>query len=303
MTAVLSKIRAAVLALLAGLAFSACNASTSAPSQASPTPVLSPTPFLPAVPSGTPVPMALNVNGEGIPLAEFNAELARYQAAQTALGKTTSPEQATQAVQDDLIDSLLLAQGARAYKFSVDEATLSSRIDLLTSQLGGAGALSAWESAHGYTDASFREALSREIASAWMRDEIAASVPTTAEQVHVKQILLYNAGDAQSVLAKLQAGANFNDLAAAYDPVGQGDMGWFPRGYLPEAAIETAAFALQVGQYSAIIQTQVGYHILLLVERDPARPLSPDALLTLQQHALQGWLAQRRQESTITLSP
>jgi parvulin-like peptidyl-prolyl isomerase len=251
----------------------------------------------------TSVPLALSVNGEGITQAEFNAEMARYQSAQTALGKTVSPEQATQAVQDDLIDSLLLAQGAQAYKFNVDETMVAARSASLTAQLGGANALSAWESAHGYTDESFRTALAREIASAWMRDEIAASVPTIAEQVHVKQILLYNAGDAQSVLAKLQAGANFNDLAAEYDPVGQGDMGWFPRGYLPEAAIETAAFGLQVGQYSAIIQTQVGYHILLLVEREPARPLSPDALLTLQQHALQSWLAQRRQESTITLSP
>jgi len=301
MTLVLLKFRPAVPVFLTALVLCACGGSTPGLSLPSSTPT--PTPALPSTPSETPVPLALSVNGEGITLAEFNAELARYQSVQTALGKPVSLEQATKSVQDDLIDSLLLAQGAQGYKFNVDGALLSSRIAALTTQLGGANALAAWESAHGYTDESFRAALSREIASAWMRDQIAASVPAAAEQVHVKQILLYNAVDAQSVLAKLQAGANFNDLAAQYDPVGQGDMGWFPRGYLPEAAIETAAFALQVGQYSAVIQTQVGYHILLLVERDPARPLSPDALLTLQEHALQNWLTQRRQESSITLTP
>jgi len=296
MTAVLPKFYPAGLVVLATLLLSGCSGLTPVLSLPSPTP----TQPLPSTPSETPLPLALSVNGEGITQAEFNAELARYQ---TALGKTANLEQATKAVQDDLIDNLLLEQGAQGYKFSVDEALLDSRIAALTAQLGSANALTAWESAHGYSDESFRQSLRREIASAWMRDQIIASVPTTAEQVHIKQILLYNADDAQSVLAKLQAGADFNALAAQYDPVGQGDMGWFPRGYLPEPAIETAAFALQVGQYSAVIQTQVGYHILLLLERDPARPLSPDALLTLQQNAVQAWLTQRRQESTITPAP
>ena len=92
-----------------------------------------------------------------------------------------------------------------------------------------ADALATWESAHGYTDADFRSALRRQIAAAWMRDRITASVPATAEQVHVKQILLYNASDAQQVLANLQAGTAFDDLAAQYDPVTKGDLGWFPR--------------------------------------------------------------------------
>ena len=299
MTATMPKFYPVGLVVLAALCLYACNGPTAGPSLPSPTP----TQLLPSTPSETPVPLALSVNGEGITQAEFNAELTRYQSAQATLGKTVSLEQATKAVQDDLIDSLLLAQGAQGYKFSVDDALLNSRIASLTTQLGSTDALATSDTAHGYTDESFRQALLREIAGAWMRDQITASVPTAAEQVHIKQILLYNADDAQNVLAKLQAGADFSDLAAQYDPVGQGDMGWFPRGYLPEPAIETAAFALQVGQYSGVVQTQTGYHILLLVERDSSRPLSPDALLTLQQNAVQDWLTQRRQASSITLAP
>jgi peptidyl-prolyl cis-trans isomerase C len=261
------------------------------------------TPTSAPTPTETPVPMALSVNGEGLTQAEFDAELARYQTAQAALGKTISPADAALAVRTDLIDTLLLAQGAAGYQFSVDDATLQAHIDSLDSQIGGTTALSAWESAHGYSDESFRQSLRWQIAAGWMRDQIIASVPASAEQVHVKQILLYNAGDAQSVLNQLQAGTDFNTLAARYDPTAHGDLGWFPRGYLTEPAIEQAAFALQPGQISPIVQTSVGFSILMLVERDPNRALSPDALLTLQQHAIQDWLKQRLQESTISPAP
>jgi len=254
-------------------------------------------------PTVTPIPPAIIVNGEEISQAEFEAELARYQQAQTSLGKTVSPETARQTVVNDMVDTLLLAQGASAYGYTVDDATLQSRIDTLASQVGGDAALSTWESAHGYTDADFRAELGRQIAASWMRNRVAASVPATAEQVHVKQILLYNASDAQQVLSELQSGTAFDDLAAQYDPVTKGDLGWFPRNYLPDPAIESAAFALQTGQYSSIIQDDTGYHILFLVERDPARALSPEARLTLQAHALQDWLAQRRGESTISSTP
>ncbi|MFA5872902.1 MAG: SurA N-terminal domain-containing protein [Anaerolineales bacterium] len=266
-----------------------------------PAPVLTPTPI--PTPTETPVPLAVSINGEDITAAEFEAELARYQQAQAGLGNTVSLDTATQAVLNDMIDTLLLGQGAAAYGLGVDDATVQSRIDALAAQVGGLDALAAWESAHGYTDADFRAALRRQIAAAWMRDQIAASVSSTAEQVHVKQILLYNAGDAQQALGFLQAGWNFDDLAAQYDPVTKGELGWFPRGYLPAPAIEDAAYALQPGQYSAIVQDETGYHLLYVVERDPTRLLSPDALLTLQERAVQSWLTQRRNESTILFAP
>ena len=204
---------------------------------------------------------------------------------------------------DNLIDTLLLAQGAAAKGYTVDDAAVQSRIDNLSAQTRkrrDAGCLGVGPRVHG---GRFQVRLRREMAAAWMRDQLATSVPTTAEQVHVKQILLYNADAAQQALGYLKAGWNFDDLAARYDPVTKGELGWFPRGYLPEPTIEEAAFALQPGQFSDILQTQAGYHILFVTERDPARPLSPDALLTLQEHAIQDWLTQQRNESTILFAP
>ena len=290
----------ACFSVLLVLTLSACAAPGTlnpAPASATPVPSLLPTATV------TTVPLAVSVNGEGIPIPEFNAELARYQQAQTALANTVSLEAATQAVRDEFVDNLLLAPAAAANGYKVDGAALQRRIDSLDTQIGGPGKLTAWETAHGYTDADFRTALRLQIAAALMRDKIAASVPATAEQVHVKQILLYNADAAQQALSYLKAGWNFNDLAARYDPVTKGELGWFPRGYLSDSAIETAAFALQPGQTSDVVQTPAGYEILYVLERDPAHLLSPDALLTLQEHAVQNWLTQQRNQSKILFAP
>lgn len=246
--------------------------------------------------------MALTVNGEGISIEAFNAELARYQAAQTALGNQVAREQAVSAVSEELIAQLLLAEGAKEAGFTLEKPALQARIDVLAAKLGGADKLSAWQQAHGYDDQSFRVALTREASAAWMRDKIIAAVPSTTEQVHVRQILLYNQTNAQKYWDLLQAGSNFETIAQQVDPVTRGDIGWIPRGYLSEKAIEDAAFALQPDQYSAIVQDKVGFHILKLIERQAARPLSPDQRLTLQARALSAWVADRRQKSSVILA-
>jgi peptidyl-prolyl cis-trans isomerase C len=280
--------------LIFALGLSAC-ASTS-----SPTPVFTPSATLtPAPPTATPEPTALTVNGEGITVIEFNAEVTRYVNAQAVLGKSADPATATEIVTDNFIAQLLLAQAARADGFTLDDAALQARIDSLAAQIGGAEALEAWKMNQGYDDQTFRSALKRAAESAWMRDKIISSVPATAEQVHLQQILLYNEETARSFLVRLNGGAEFDALAFDADPVTRGDLGWVPRGYLLDQTIEDVAFNLQVDQHSDVIATDVGFHILRIVARDPARPLSPDALLTLQELALNQWVEDQRQTAVV----
>jgi len=265
-----------------------------------PEPTVTPTvTFTPEPPTATPEPMALIVNGEGITLVEFNAEVQRYLTSQTNLGKTVSADGASEAVKEDLTAQLLLAQAAHENGFTLNEEGLKSRIDSLAAQVGGAEALSKWQSEHGYSEQPFRSALKRAAESAWMRDKILAEVPSTAEQVHVQQILLYNQDTAQSFLTQLNGGADFDELALRADPLTRGDLGWVPRGYLLDPKIEEAAFNLVPGTYSEVIATEVGFHILRVLERDPQRPLSPDAYLSLQEGALKTWVAERYQQADI----
>ncbi|HEX8990405.1 MAG TPA: peptidylprolyl isomerase [Anaerolineales bacterium] len=291
---------AGCLLLLAVLpALSACTS-------LSPHPTPTPTQLTatPAPPTATPEPMAATVNGEGITVREFTAQLAQYKAAQTSLGKTANDQDATQAVLDDLISQVLLAQGARAAGFVASDSTLKARIGSLQGEVGGPDKLAKWEQDNGYpTPEDFQVSLKRSLEAAWMRDKIVSAVPKSADQVHVQQILLYNEGDASTVLGQLKAGTDFNTLAKQYDPNTRGDLGWFPRGYLLEPKIEEAAFSLQVGQLSDVIQTDAGYSIIKVLERDPNHPLSPDAYMALQQLALQDWIAKARAAARIVLAP
>jgi peptidyl-prolyl cis-trans isomerase C len=286
-----------VLTLLLMLGVTACASSTTVETATPSEPTLPPEP-----PTATPPPSAAFVNGEYITIEEFQAELARFNAAQSALGKTVSEEDATRIVLEDLVAQVLLSQAAREANFNLTEAELQSRIEALASEIGGMEMLSEWQSAHGYNDASFRVALRRSIEAAWMRDKIIADVPAVMEQIHVRQILTYNEADARAALDQLNGGADFDALAARYDPVTRGELGWVPRGYLLDARADEAVFALQTGEYTNVIATEAGFHIFKAVERGP-RPLSPDALLTMQELALKKWLENRRANSAITLAP
>ncbi len=286
------------LTLILALGLSAC-ASVSTPEPAStPQPTFTPLP-----PSPTSEPMALTVNGEGITVVDFNAEVQRYIIAQNGLGNNVSSADAASAVIQNYIAELLLAQAARGNGFTLDEEALQMRIDSLAADIGGTDALSAWKNAQGYSEQAFRSSLKRAGEAAWMRDKIIASVPLTAEQVHIQQILLYNQDTAQSFLTQLNGGADFDELALRADPLTRGDLGWVPRGYLLNEQIETAAFALEVDQYSEVITTDVGFHIVKVLERDPNRSLSPDALLALQDMALKNWVEEQKGLADVVLAP
>jgi peptidyl-prolyl cis-trans isomerase C len=257
----------------------------------------------PAPPTATPEPLAASVNGEGIPLAEWDAQVTQYIQSHAALGETVSEEAASTAVLEDLIAQVLLAQAARKAGFELTADALQERLQKLQKDVGGADKLVAWETAHGYTEATFPLALQRGAEAAFMRDQIVSAVPHTAEQVHVQQILLYNESDATRISNQLKGGVDFDAMAAAIDPRTRGELSWFPRGYLLEPAIEEAAFSMPVGEVSEVIHTNVGYHIIKVLERDENHPLSPDAYLALQEQALKDWVAQQRAAATVVLAP
>jgi peptidyl-prolyl cis-trans isomerase C len=113
--------------------------------------------------------------------------------------------------------------------------------------------------------------------------------------------LLYNSDQAGEVLAELDAGKDFATLSATYNPATLGELGWFPRGYLSDPAVEEAAFSLQPGEHSQVIKSQIGFQIIEVIERDPERLLDPDARIVLQEKAFHDWLATKRDQSEIEI--
>jgi peptidyl-prolyl cis-trans isomerase C len=279
------------LAIVLGLSACASFAPTNTPTPQPPT-------STPLPPSPTPPPSVAIVDGEYITTAEFQAEMERYKLIQTSLGLTFTDEDARTAVLDELIAQFLLAKAARDSNFTLTDEELQSRI----AARGDAATLSGWQTARGYDDASFRIALRRSIEAAWMRDKIIADTPTVVEQIHLRQILTYNEGDANYALQQLQGGTEFDTLAALYDPITLGELGWVPPGYLLDPKADEAVFALQAGATSGIVQTDAGFHIFKALERGD-HALTPDALLTVQQQALQDWVTNQRASSEIVLTP
>ena len=62
--------------------------------------------------------------------------------------------------------------------------------------------------------------------------------------------------------------------------------------------MEEAVFDLTVGSYTDIIESEIGYHIVLVIDRE-VRPLSADARITLTRQALFDWLDEHRATSVI----
>lgn len=286
-----------LLTIITGTWLSACGKTTSQPE----TPTLAASPISAtatvAIPTDTSQPQAAVVNGENITLAQYEAESNRFQA---AIGTELATED-KQRVLDDLINQTLLAQAAAESDFIVDDAMVQQRYDQLLDQLGDRKAFDEWMQNNGYHEAEFKTDLKRSIAAAWMRDQIYNQVPEEMEQVHARQILLYNSDIANQVMEQLRLGGDFIKMAAEYDPITLGDLGWFPRGYLLDDKLEEVVFNLEPGEFSDVIQTAAGFHIVQVIERNGQRAIDPAIRLNMQEKALNDWLAERRLNSQIQI--
>lgn len=249
----------------------------------------------------TDAPMAARVNGAVILLSDFEAELQRYRTAVALVGEEVNDADAKSVVVDEMVRQTLLAQSAFQEGFILEDSDLQSRMDTLITEAGGAEAFNIWLAENSFTDESFRRALARDIAAVWMRNRILESVPKIADQVHARQILVRSENEAVAAQRRLQVGTDFTALAYEYDPLTGGELGWFPAGFLLQPDVEAAAFSLQPGEFSGIIPTSYGYHIVYVIERDENHPLSTEALMKKQREALADWLAGKRNQSQIEI--
>ena len=256
-------------------------------------------------PAGTPTPteapMAARVNGEGILLSDYEEELKRFQAGAEQSGEAYDPEIGRQSVLNFLVEQTLFAQAAVESGFDVNADGLQARLDEMTLARGGQDGLNIYMSENFYTTESFQRAITRDLAVIWMRNYLIDQIPETAPQVHARQILVRTENEAIVIQRRLEAGTPFKDIAFEYDPLTGGELGWFPRGYLFQPAVEEAAFSIQAGQFSGIIPTDYGYHVVEAIEVDPQRALSADALLSIQQESIETWLEDRKSESSIEI--
>jgi parvulin-like peptidyl-prolyl isomerase len=84
-------------------------------------------------------------------------------------------------------------------------------------------------------------------------------------KISAQHILVEQKFEAEDLLKKLEQGESFEQLAKDFSSCGSaadgGNLGEFGKGMMVKP-FEDAAFALEVGQVSAPVQTQFGYHII-----------------------------------------
>ena len=292
--------------ILIGLILAGCSLKPkeSIPTPEVPTTTVSPTVTDTPTPSLTPTPqieVVATVNGEGIRQSGFEASLMQLEQAMSEhpdlFANETRPPEET--VLDNLVDRALLANAARAAGYTADEQMVSDRLAQLVDQAGGEETFNQWLDQNGYTMETFLFELPLEMEAAWQRDQIADSVPESMEQVRARQILFYDPFQASRAYDQLQAGISIDSVVENNDPNDLGYLDWFPRGVLLFPELEEVAFSLSPGQHSQVIETEIGYHILYVIDKDPAHPLSPQIRLILEEQAVADWLAQQRSQASI----
>ncbi len=119
------------------------------------------------------------------------------------------------------------------------------------------------------------------------------------EELKASHILLNSREKADEVAAKLKAKGDFATLAKEYSSdkgtsVAGGDLGYFTRETMVKEFAD-AAFALKLGEISAPVKTDFGWHIIKLVERRAQKFQSleqarPDIEKKLRTRALHSYI-------------
>ncbi len=177
------------------------------------------------------------------------------------------PQQRRAAALSALLEIKLLANKAVEQGMDQDEA-FKRRMDFLR--------IRALHSA--FVEKEVAGAVTDEAVRARYDQEIADTPP--ANEVHARHILVKTKKEAEEIIAELDTGKDFSELAKEKStgpsaPTG-GDLDYFQAGQMvPE--FEKAAFALEVGTYTKEpVQTQFGWHVIKVEDKRKAQPQAFD---------------------------
>ena len=128
------------------------------------------------------------------------------------------------------------------------------------------------------------------------------------QEYKARHILLKSEEDASKVVAELDQGGDFAELAKQHStgPTGPngGDLGWFSPAQMVQPFSEAVA-KLEKGQYTkAPVQTQFGWHVILLEDSRESTPpayedIKDQLQMVVQNQRLQQYLQELREAATV----
>ncbi len=287
------------------------------------------------------------VNEEIIILSEFNAAFEPYRKRidDTYKGpeRDTALAESRKAFLNRLIDASLIEQEARKNGISVkDEEVMAAIKDMSDRRNVAMDDLAKELAKEGLSLGAYKKDVREQmVRMRLIRREIKSKLMVTdqeigeyyrlhrsdyegREAVRIQQILLPfpkgAGGDArekvrkaaEEISGRLKNGEPFDLLAASFSPgpaAGGGDLGFIERGMvLPE--VEKAAFALDKGEVSGIIESPAGFHIIRVLDKrggglTPIQDVREEIQARLEEQKMMKkfdeWLAALRKKSLIEI--
>jgi len=249
-------------------------------------------------------PVVLKVNGEPVYASDVSIAMSEMMGRMQQAGRKVDQQQLVQMATQEVVDTLLLAQEARRRGLQVPAEEVRSQVDRIARGVGGTERLEELLARGGtdmdrFTRQIENAALARKLVDAAVRpgvkvtdDEVKKfyddnpSFFTRPEQVHARHILFRvpeGADEATRKAAREKAEAAQKRAAAGEDfaklaeelsegpsAARGGDLGFFSREQMVKPFAD-AAFALEPGTVSGVVETRFGYHVIKVEERRPAQ--------------------------------
>ncbi len=258
-------------------------------------------------PSPIPQNVVAIVNGQPILRETLEKHLRLLQKAMEVSGEEPdlkALEQMRRQVLEGLIEQVVMEQAAARLGIKVAPEELEEHIRK-TIQQGGEENFNRWLRENELTLEEFKEMTRLQLLNLKLFEAVVPAPPEVMEQVHVRHILLNSEEEAIKILERLRQGEDFASLARQYSQdeftreLG-GDLGFFARGFsgLPPE-LEEVAFSLPPGQISGVVKSYYGYHIVQVLEKDPARPLSEEAKRLFRERKFREWLEKEKASALI----
>ena len=229
------------------------------------------------VPAGT----VATVNGVAISQEVLDANFNQFMQMYEAYGVDTSDETLQINLRNSLLESLivqeLIVQEAENREITVSDEDVNAYIQSVKDSYGDADAYVKVLEENGYTEASYAEAVREQMVIELFRDDL-VNHPEVVDVAKARHILVATEEEALDVIAQLDNGADFaalaqdisTDMGSAVDG---GDLGYFALNGDTTSKMVTefsdAVRAQEIGVHSsAPVQSQFGYHIILVENRE-----------------------------------
>jgi parvulin-like peptidyl-prolyl isomerase len=159
----------------------------------------------------------------------------------------------------------------------------------------------------GISEADFYAYIEAQLLEEKVREQFDPEIERMAEHVLIQHILVFDEEIAQEALEQLESGAAWDDIVLEYSEdqnsrESSGDLGWKTVddlvGFLGQMGL--AAFSVPVNEVIGPIETQYGWHLLRVVDRQD-REISEAAYQEAVDNAFEAWINELTTEAEIII--